>query len=100
MSAERMARLINSLDPVSRSRLRMFKFKLLLVVVFSILFAARGFSFLVAMSLLCVLYSLLSGAAALTRSEKIGATVLNGWDEMASFIALALLMDVFARVSS
>jgi hypothetical protein len=100
MSAGRITMLINALDPASRSRVRLFAIKLFFVLAFSLLFAERGLPFFAAASWLGIWYSLFAGAAALLRREKIGAATLNGWDEMAVFDAFALLMHVFARVSS
>jgi hypothetical protein len=99
MSAGRVTMLINALDPASRSRVRLFAIKLFFVLAFSLLFAERGLPFFAAASLLGIWYSLFAGAAALLRREKIGATTLTGWDEMAVFDAFALLMHAVARVS-
>jgi hypothetical protein len=93
MSAGRPSGLLGALDPASRARLRLFAFKLLIVAVFSLAYTQSGVPFCRAMSLLCLWYSFFAGAAALFRRERIGATSLNGWDEMLAFDGLALLAE-------
>jgi hypothetical protein len=90
-----------SLDPESRRRLRIFTFKLLVVVSFSIMIAAEHrTSLLQVLWFFCFWHAAFSGLAALVCRHDWRAAWLTAWDEMAAFSAIALLARLIASDSA
>jgi hypothetical protein len=88
-----IARSLAALDQQSRLRIRIFTFKLLILVPISVAFAThRDSSLLGTMSFFCLWHSIFAGFAALLQHHKQNAVFLTAWDEMAAFLALAVLM--------
>ena len=88
----RSSGLLGGFDPASRTRLRVFAFKLLTVTVLSFAYAPqRGVPICGAMALFCLWHSVFAGVVALFRRDRIGGASLNGWDEMMAFNGLAIL---------
>ena len=86
------ARFLRALDPASRLRLRIFAFKLLLVILFSVAIATqRGIPLLQLVAFLCFCHAIFSGMAALFQRQTYRAAFLTAWDETAAFLAIALL---------
>jgi hypothetical protein len=82
-----------SLDRASRLRLRIYAFKLLLVVPVSLaLVSQRNYPLLQTVSFFCFWHSVFAGMAALLQRHKINSAFLTAWDEMAAFLGLAVLM--------
>jgi hypothetical protein len=80
------------LHPESRLRLRIFTFKLLVLIPMSAALALqRGYPVLNAVCFFCFWNSIFAGLAALFQQQKYNAKFLTAWDEMAAFLALALL---------
>jgi len=76
----------------SRLRLQSFALKLLLVILFSVAFAAqRHDPLLGAFAYFCFWCALFSALAALAQRHKLSATSLSAWDEMAAFLGIALI---------
>ncbi len=85
-------RAVRGLDRESRLRLRIFGFKLLIVIPVSLAFATQlGMSWLRALAFFCCWHAAFAGAAALVRRQSCHAGFLTAWDEMAGFFAIALL---------
>jgi hypothetical protein len=83
-------RLAAAFDAESRLRLRVFAFKLFLIIPISIVFAARHHGpVLGALAYFFFWYGLFSGFFAIIRQEKVNPAALTAWDEMAAFIGLA-----------
>jgi hypothetical protein len=83
---------LRMLHPESRLRLRIFSFKLLVLIpVSGVLAVQRGYPVLNTICFFCFWNSIFAGLAALFRQQKYGAQFLTAWDEMAAFLALALL---------
>jgi len=87
------------LDRASRLRLRIFAFKLLLVVPVSVALASqRNYPLLGTVSFFCFWHSVFAGMAALLQRHKLNAAFLTAWDEMAAFLGLAVLMRLIDAV--
>ena len=83
------------LDPATRLRIRIFSIKLLTVIPLSVAFAThRNYPLLGTMSFFCSWNGAFAGFAALFQHHKYNAAFLTAWDEMAAFLALAVLMRV------
>lgn len=83
---------LRMLHPESRLRLRIFSFKLLVLVpVSAVLVVQPGYPVLNTICFFCFWNSIFAGLAALFRQQKYGAEFLTAWDEMAALLALALL---------
>jgi hypothetical protein len=88
--AERRAFL--ALDSESRFRLRVFAFKLLVVIPVSVMIASgQSLPPLQVFAFFCAWHAIFSGIAALLLRHSYSARVLTSWDEMAAFCGLALL---------
>ena len=97
MSTRSQLGLLDALDPSSRSRIRIFSFKLLVLFPFSMLLAAQYRQPLFdEIAILAFWYGFFSGAVALARWERVAGSSLNGWDELLAFLALTC----FARFLS
>jgi len=84
--------LLSSLDGASRQRLRIFAFKLVLVIPFSVILARhRDFSLPATLWFFLCWHAAFSGLAGLLQRHRPGATTLTAWDEMAAFVGLAAL---------
>jgi hypothetical protein len=82
-----------SLDPVSRLRIRLFAFKLLIAVPVSAVFAShRSYPLLATMSFFIFWNGVFAAVPALFQHQKVNAAFLTAWDEMAAFFGLAALM--------
>jgi hypothetical protein len=83
---------LRMLDPESRLRLRIFSFKLRVLVPVSVVLAVgQGYPVLNTVCFFCLWNCIFAGLAALFRQRKYRAEFLTAWDEMAAFLALALL---------
>lgn len=81
-----------ALDQTSRLRLRIFRFKLLILVLCAVALASRpNYPLLGTMSFFCFWQSAFAGMAALLQRHNLNAAVLTAWDEMAAFLGLAVL---------
>jgi hypothetical protein len=88
-----------SLDPISRLRLQLFAFKLLIVVPFSAVFAShRSYPLLATMSFFFFWNGVFAAVPALFQAQKVNAAFLTAWDEMAAFFGLAALMSIFNAI--
>ena len=89
-----------TIDPVSRRRLEIFVFKLLMLGPIAVTFASRQhLSIIAAVGYFCSWYVLFSFIAALIQRHKVNAAVLTAWDEAAGFLGIALaarLLDTLA----
>jgi hypothetical protein len=84
--------LMPSFDSASRQRLRIFAFKLLLVIPFSVILARhRDFSLPATLWFFFCWHAAFSGLAGLLQRHRPGAATLTAWDEVAAFIGLAAL---------
>ena len=91
--------LLDALDPLSRSRIRIFSFKLLVLFPFSMLLAARyRIDVFDEIGLCAFWYGFFSGLVALVRREPIAGASLNGWDELVAFFALKYLAQFLAAL--
>jgi hypothetical protein len=91
--------LLNALDPLSRTRLRLFSLKLAILFPFSTLLAARYHQPLFEEIALCAFwYGFFSGAVALFIRERFAGPSLNGWDELLAFFALKFLAQFLSAV--
>ena len=90
---------LNALDPLSRSRVRIFSFKLLVLLPFSTLLAARyRYPLFETISSFAGWYGFFSGLVALFRREQVAGPSLNGWDEMVAFFALKYLAQFLSAI--
>ena len=91
--------LLSAFDPLSRWRLRIFGFKLLILFPFAILLAVRyRYALFYEIALLAFWYGLFAGAMALSRWEPVAGPSLNGWDELLAFFALKCLAGSLSAV--
>ncbi len=87
------------LHPETRLRLRIFFFKLLVLIPVSAALAIeRGYPVMSTVCFFCLWNCIFAGLAALFRQQKYGAEFLTAWDEMAAFLALALLTRFVDRI--
>jgi hypothetical protein len=92
MSTRSQLGLPGAIDPVSRSRIRIFSFKLLMLFPFATLLAARyRHPLFDTISSFACWYGVFSGLVALFRWEQVAGPSLNGWDETLAFFALKYL---------
>ena len=99
MSARSPSGLLDALDPLSRSRIRIFSFKLLVLFPFATLMAARFHHPLFGtISSFAGWYSLISALVALFRREQVAGPSLNGWDEVLAFCALKYLAQLLSGI--
>jgi hypothetical protein len=83
------------LDQASGLRLRIFAFKVLVIIPISIAFAVnRKYPLFGTAALFCAWNSIFSGVAALFRRDRCNAASLTAWDETAAFLGLATLMHL------
>jgi hypothetical protein len=88
-----------SLDQASLLRLRIFGFKLAIIVPVSVALALHhNYPLLATISFLCFWHSVFAGIAASVQSHRQNAAFLTAWDEMAAFLGLAVLMRIVDRV--
>jgi hypothetical protein len=91
--------LLAALDPLSRSRIRIFSFKLLVLFPFSILLAARyRYPLFETISSFAGWYGFFSGLVALFRWEQVAGPSLNGWDEVMAFFAVKYLAQFLSTL--
>ena len=94
-----MATSIAALDPVSRQQLRVFAFKLLIIIPVSVALAVRrGYPVLETISFFCFWYAVFSGAIALFQRQQPGAAWLTAWDEAAAFVGIGILARLLAAI--
>jgi hypothetical protein len=92
--------LLRTLDPTSRARIRIFGVKLLVLLPFSALLAARyRYPPFAMIASFAGWYAIFAGALALVRGEPIGGPSLNGWDELLAFFALKALAQFLAAAA-
>jgi hypothetical protein len=92
VATDRVGPDLGSLDPTSRRRIRVFAVKLLLVTPVSVALATQlGYPLFGTVSYLCLWHSFFCGVVGLFRRDRHGAAVLTAWDEMAAFLAIAIL---------
>src|SRR5215831_17867154 len=88
-----------SLDQASLLRLRIFGFKLAIIVPVSVALALHhNYPLLATISFLCFWHSVFAGITAAAQSHRQDAAFLTAWDEMAAFLGLALLMRIIDSV--
>ena len=88
-----------SLDQASLLRLRIFGFKLAIIVPVSVALALNhNYPLLATISFLCFWHGVFAGIAASVQSHRKNAAFLTAWDEMAAFLGLAVLMRIVDRV--
>ena len=86
-----------ALDPASRLRLWIFAFKLLSIIPVSMALARPpDYPLFGTISIFCAWHGCFCGMAALFRQQKAGVA-LTGWDEMAAFLAIAIVMHFSPR---
>jgi hypothetical protein len=91
--------LLDALDPLSRSRIRIFSFKLLVLFPFSALLAARyRYPLFDTISSFAGWYGFFSALVALFRREQVAGPSLNGWDEMLAFFALKYVAQLLSAI--
>ena len=89
----------DGLDPGSRLRIRIFAFKLLIIIPVSVALATHlGHPLLGTLSFFCFSHSFFAGAAAWFRGQKHGAGMLTAWDEMAAFLAIGIALRVVGAI--
>jgi hypothetical protein len=89
----------DGLDRGSRLRIRIFAFKLLIIIPVSVALATHlGHPLLATLSFFCFWHSFFAGAAAWFRDQRHGAAMLTAWDEMAAFLAIGVLMRVLDAI--
>jgi len=99
MSTRSQSGLLDALDPLSRVRIRIFTFKLLVLLPFSTLLAARyRYPLFETISSFAGWYGFFSGLVALFRREQVAGSSLNGWDEMLAFFALKYLAQFLSAI--
>jgi hypothetical protein len=98
MSSKSQMGLLGALDPVSRARIRIFSFKLLVLFPIASLLAVRYRQPLFETISSFALYGLFSGVVALFRREQVAGPTLNGWDEVLAFYALKYLAQFLSAV--
>ena len=87
------------LDQTSRLRLRIFTFKLLILVLCAVALASQPiYPLLGTMSFFCFWQSAFAGIAVLLQRHNLNGASLTAWDEMAAFLGLAVLMHVVEAV--
>ena len=92
MSTRSQLGLPGALDPLSRSRVRIFSFKLLILFPVATLLAGRyRYPLFETISSFAGWYGVFSALVALFRREQVAGPSLNGWDEMLAFYALKYL---------
>lgn len=83
---------LQRLDPESGLRLRIFTFKLLVVVTVALALAVpRGYPVLGMVWVFCLWQGVFAALAGAFGRQKFAALSLTAWDELAAFIALALM---------
>jgi uncharacterized membrane protein YccC len=99
MSTKLQLELPGALDPLSRSRIRVFGFKLLVLIPFATLLAARyHHPVLETVASFACWYGFFSGLVALFRREQVAGPSLNGCDEMLAFYALKYLAQSLSAI--
>ena len=89
----------DGLDPGSRLRIRIFAFKLLIIIPVSVALATHlGHPLLGTLSFFCFWHSFFAGAAAWFRDQRHGAAMLTAWDEMAAFLAIGIALRVVGAI--
>jgi hypothetical protein len=96
---ENISTSFDGLDPGSRLRIRIFAFKLLIIIPVSVALATHlGHPLLGTLSFFCFWHSFFAGAAAWFRGQKHGAGMLTAWDEMAAFLAIGIALRVVGAI--
>jgi hypothetical protein len=96
---ENISTSFDGLDPGSRLRIRIFAFKLLIIIPVSVALATHlGHPLLETLSFFCFWHSFFAGAAAWFRGQKYGAGMLTAWDEMAAFLAVGIALRVVGAI--
>ena len=91
--------LLEILDPLSRARIRIFSFKLLVLFPFSTLLAARyRYPLFDTIASFAGWYGIFSGLVGLFRREQVAGPSLNGWDELLAFFALKYLTQFLSAI--
>jgi hypothetical protein len=91
--------ILQALDRESQRRLRIFTFKVLIIIPVSVALAAHhGYDLFGILSFFFLWYSFFSGTAALFQRQSCGAPYLTAWDEMAAFLAILVLVRLLATV--
>jgi hypothetical protein len=99
MSSKSQLDLLGAVDPVSRARIRIFSFKLLVLFPIAIFLAVRYRQPLFeTISSFALWYGFFAGVVALFRWERFGGPSLNGWDEVLAFFALKYLAQFLTGV--
>jgi hypothetical protein len=89
----------DGLDPGLRLRIRIFAFKLLIIIPVSVALATHlGHPLLGTLSFFCFWHGFFAGAAAWFRGQKHGAGMLTAWDEMAAFLAVGIALRVVGAI--
>jgi hypothetical protein len=88
-----------ALDQTSRLRLRIFAFKLLILVLCAVTLASQpNYRLLGTMSFFCFWQCAFAGMAALLQRHNLNAASLTAWDELAAFLGLAVLAHLVEAV--
>ena len=96
-----VARTFDALDARSRQRLRLMAFKVFVVVPASMTLSTRqGFPFVSTLAFFCFWFAMFAGIAGLARREWLPTDRFTAFDEMAVFLAMALLMRLVAAALS
>jgi hypothetical protein len=90
---------IPGLDQVSGLRLRIFAFKVLIIIPVSVALAAnRQYPMLGTVAFFCTWNSIFSALAALLQRHRHNAASLTAWDETAAFLGLATLTHLLQAI--
>lgn len=96
-----VAQSLASLDQVSLLRLRIFGRKLLLVILFAVVFAAsRGYPLAGALALFCGWNFVFAALMAMFERRGLDPYSLTAWDETVAFLGLAALMRFVGAITS
>jgi|SRR5271156_4924090 len=100
MSARSQSGLLDALDPLSRSHIRIFSCKLLVLFPIATLLALRyRYPLFGTISSFACWYGFFSGVVALLRRDQVAGPSLNGWDEALAFFALRYLAQFLSAIA-
>jgi hypothetical protein len=92
ISGQSLNAALQKLGPESSLRIRIFTFKLTVVVTVAMALAVpRGYPIMAAIWAFALWQGIFAALAAAFRRQEFGARSLTEWDEAAAFIAIALL---------
>jgi hypothetical protein len=92
--------LLGNLDPPSRERIRIFSLKLLVLMLFASLLAARyRYPPFAVIGSCAFWYAAFAGLLALLHREPLAGPSLNGWDELLAFLAIKALAQFLAAIT-